>query len=132
MRDLSSAIQEVRSGTAQIACLLKPTSVEQVANISFGGGVMPRSPDFYPKLLSGLTIFKLQDETEMVFTKCSIPVASNQGRGRDPYQPFPPRIPRSVHALSSKLFGRNDGNLAGSHGISFRNDASRRVDKLGL
>ena len=53
---------EVRSGSAQIACLLKPTSVEQVAAISFSGGVMPqKSTDFYPKLLSGLTIFKLQD-----------------------------------------------------------------------
>jgi len=62
MRGLDSAIQEVRSGSAQIACLLKPTSVEQVAAISFSGGVMPqKSTDFYPKLLSGLTIFKLQD-----------------------------------------------------------------------
>jgi uncharacterized protein (DUF1015 family) len=62
MRGLDSAIQEIRSGTAQIACLLKPTSVEQVAAISFSGGVMPqKSTDFYPKLLSGLTIYKLQD-----------------------------------------------------------------------
>jgi uncharacterized protein (DUF1015 family) len=62
MRGLDSAIQEVRSGTAEIACLLRPTSVEQVAAISFSGGVMPqKSTDFYPKLLSGLTIFKLQD-----------------------------------------------------------------------
>ncbi len=62
MRGLDSAEQEVRSGTAQIACLLKPTSVQQVAEISFGGGVMPqKSTDFYPKLLSGLTIYKLQD-----------------------------------------------------------------------
>jgi uncharacterized protein (DUF1015 family) len=62
IRGLDSALQEVRSGTAQIACLLRPTSVEQVADISFSGGVMPqKSTDFYPKLLSGLTIFKLQD-----------------------------------------------------------------------
>jgi uncharacterized protein (DUF1015 family) len=62
MRGLDSAIEEVRSGTAQIACLLKPTSVQQVADISFSGGVMPqKSTDFYPKLLSGLTIYKLQD-----------------------------------------------------------------------
>jgi uncharacterized protein (DUF1015 family) len=34
--------------------------VEQVAQISFAGGVMPqKSTDFYPKLLSGLTIYKL-------------------------------------------------------------------------
>ena len=62
MRGLDSAIEEVRSGSAQIACLLKPTSVQQVADISFSGGVMPqKSTDFYPKLLSGLTIYKLPD-----------------------------------------------------------------------
>jgi uncharacterized protein (DUF1015 family) len=62
IRGLDSAIEEVKSATAQIACLLKPTSVEQVAEISFNGGVMPqKSTDFYPKLLSGLTIYKLED-----------------------------------------------------------------------
>jgi len=60
VRGLDTAIEEVRSGSAQIACLLKPTSVQQVADVSFGGGVMPqKSTDFYPKLLSGLTIYKL-------------------------------------------------------------------------
>jgi uncharacterized protein (DUF1015 family) len=34
--------------------------VDEVARISFAGGVMPqKSTDFYPKLLSGLTIYKL-------------------------------------------------------------------------
>jgi uncharacterized protein (DUF1015 family) len=62
VRGLDMAVEEVKSGTAQIACLLKPTSVQQVADISFGGGVMPqKSTDFYPKLLSGLTIYKLKD-----------------------------------------------------------------------
>jgi uncharacterized protein (DUF1015 family) len=62
IRGLDSAIEEVRSATAQIACLLKPASVQQVADISFKGGVMPqKSTDFYPKLLSGLTIYKLDD-----------------------------------------------------------------------
>jgi len=61
IRGLDSAVEEVKSGTAQIACLLKPTSVQQVADISFGGGVMPqKSTDFYPKLLSGLTIYKIE------------------------------------------------------------------------
>jgi uncharacterized protein (DUF1015 family) len=60
IRGLEQAINEVRQGTAQIAFLLKPTSVEQVASTSFAGGVMPqKSTDFYPKLLSGLTIYKL-------------------------------------------------------------------------
>ncbi|MEX2264711.1 MAG: DUF1015 domain-containing protein [Bryobacteraceae bacterium] len=59
IRGLEPAIEEVRSGEADIGFLLKPTSIEDVARISFGGGVMPqKSTDFYPKLLSGLTIYK--------------------------------------------------------------------------
>ena len=60
IRGLEAAVEEARKGAAQIAFLLKPTTVEQVADVSFGGGVMPqKSTDFYPKLLSGLTIYKL-------------------------------------------------------------------------
>jgi len=61
IRGLDAAVAEARSGAAQIAFLLKPVSVDTVARISFGGGVMPqKSTDFYPKLLSGLTIYKLE------------------------------------------------------------------------
>jgi uncharacterized protein (DUF1015 family) len=61
IRGLDAAVAEARSGAAQIAFLLKPVSVDAVARISFGGGVMPqKSTDFYPKLLSGLTIYKLE------------------------------------------------------------------------
>jgi uncharacterized protein (DUF1015 family) len=60
IRGLDAAVQEVHKGAAQIAFLLKPVSVEQVAATSFAGGVMPqKSTDFYPKLLSGLTIYRL-------------------------------------------------------------------------
>ena len=60
VRGLDAAIEEARTGAAQVAFLLKPVSVEQVAAISFAGGVMPqKSTDFYPKLLSGLTIYRL-------------------------------------------------------------------------
>jgi len=60
IRGLDAAVQEVHKGAAQITFLLKPVSVEQVAATSFAGGVMPqKSTDFYPKLLSGLTIYKL-------------------------------------------------------------------------
>jgi uncharacterized protein (DUF1015 family) len=59
IRGLDAAIAAAREGTAQVAFLLKPTSIRQVADTSFGGGVMPqKSTDFYPKLLSGLTIHK--------------------------------------------------------------------------
>jgi uncharacterized protein (DUF1015 family) len=60
VRGLDAALGAARSGAAQVAFLLKPVSVEDVARISFAGGVMPqKSTDFYPKLLSGLTIYKL-------------------------------------------------------------------------
>jgi uncharacterized protein (DUF1015 family) len=63
MRGLDAAVEEARSGAAQIAFLLKPVSVQQVADISFAGGVRPqKSTDFYPKLLSGLTIYKVGQE----------------------------------------------------------------------
>lgn len=60
VRGLDAAVEQVRDGAAQIAFLLEPTTVEQVAGISLSGGVMPqKSTDFYPKLLSGFTIYKM-------------------------------------------------------------------------
>ena len=50
----------VRAG-AQVAFVLEPTSIQRVADTSFGGGVMPqKSTDFFPKLLTGLTIYRLE------------------------------------------------------------------------
>ncbi len=61
VRGIEAAVAAARDGSTQVAFLLKPTSIEQVASISFGGGVMPqKSTDFYPKLLSGLTIYRLE------------------------------------------------------------------------
>ncbi|HEY1205096.1 MAG: DUF1015 domain-containing protein [Bryobacteraceae bacterium] len=61
MRGVEPAIAEVRRGAAQAAFLLEPTPIDDVARIAFAGGVMPqKSTDFYPKLLSGLTIYKLE------------------------------------------------------------------------
>jgi uncharacterized protein (DUF1015 family) len=60
VRGLEAAIEQVRSGSAQVAFLLEPVAVAEVARIAFAGGVMPqKSTDFYPKLLSGLTIYKI-------------------------------------------------------------------------
>jgi uncharacterized protein (DUF1015 family) len=60
IRGIDAAVEEARKGATQIAFLLKPTSVQQVADTSFAGGVMPqKSTDFYPKLLTGLTIYRL-------------------------------------------------------------------------
>jgi uncharacterized protein (DUF1015 family) len=60
IRDPREAVAAVRSGAAQLAFLINPVRIEQVRDIAFGGGVMPqKSTDFYPKLLSGLTIYAL-------------------------------------------------------------------------
>jgi uncharacterized protein (DUF1015 family) len=40
---------------------LKPVRVEQVTEIALGGGVLPqKSTDFYPKLMSSETIFRIE------------------------------------------------------------------------
>ncbi|MEZ5355997.1 MAG: DUF1015 domain-containing protein [Bryobacteraceae bacterium] len=60
VRGVDAAIDEVTRKGAQAAFLLQPTRVQEVADTSFGGGVMPqKSTDFYPKLLSGLAIYKI-------------------------------------------------------------------------
>jgi len=59
-RDLEAALAAVDSGRAQIACLLNPVRIEQVRDIALAGEVLPqKSTDFYPKLLSGLCLYRL-------------------------------------------------------------------------
>ena len=59
VRGIQAAAAEVEKG-AQVAFLLEPTPIDDMARIAFSGGVMPqKSTDFYPKLLSGVTIYKL-------------------------------------------------------------------------
>lgn len=61
VRGGSNAIDSVRNGSAQLAFLLRPVNVKDVAEISFSGGVMPqKSTDFYPKLLSGFTTYRFE------------------------------------------------------------------------
>jgi uncharacterized protein (DUF1015 family) len=63
VRDAGEALSRVRgaAGTrANIAFLMNPCRMVQVRDIAFAGEVMPqKSTDFYPKLLSGLTIYAL-------------------------------------------------------------------------
>ena len=60
-RDAADALAQVRSGEAQAAFLMNPVRMEQVRDIAFGGEVLPqKSTDFYPKLLSGLTIYAME------------------------------------------------------------------------
>jgi len=61
-REMDAAIAAVDRGQAQLCCLLNPVRVEQVAKIALGGEVLPqKSTDFYPKLLSGLTIYCMDE-----------------------------------------------------------------------
>lgn len=61
VRSLDTAYDRVHTGEAQLAFLMEPTLIEQVSEVAFSGGVMPqKSTDFYPKLLSGLTIYRLE------------------------------------------------------------------------
>jgi uncharacterized protein (DUF1015 family) len=60
-REAAEALAQVRSGKAQAAFLMNPVRIEQVRDIAFAGEVLPqKSTDFYPKLLSGLTIYALE------------------------------------------------------------------------
>ncbi len=60
-RDAGEALAQVRSGNAQAAFLMNPVRIEQMRDIALACEVMPqKSTDFYPKLLSGLTIYALE------------------------------------------------------------------------
>jgi len=60
VRGIDAAVADVRERGAQVAFLLEPTPIDDMARIAFGGGVMPqKSTDFYPKLLTGVAIYHL-------------------------------------------------------------------------
>jgi uncharacterized protein (DUF1015 family) len=64
-REMDVALAAVDRGEAQLALLLNPVRVEQVTKIALGGDVMPqKSTDFYPKLLSGVAIFRVEGRME--------------------------------------------------------------------
>jgi uncharacterized protein (DUF1015 family) len=59
-REASAALEAVDTGGAQIAFLLNACEVEQVMRIATAGEVLPqKSTDFYPKLLSGITMYQI-------------------------------------------------------------------------
>jgi len=60
LRDAAEAVDQVQRGEADVAFLTNPVTMEQLREVAFAGSVMPqKSTDFYPKLLSGLTIYAL-------------------------------------------------------------------------
>jgi uncharacterized protein (DUF1015 family) len=59
-REAAAAIAAVDASRAQVAFLLNPVDVEKVVQIATANEVMPqKSTDFYPKLLSGITTYRL-------------------------------------------------------------------------
>jgi hypothetical protein len=59
-REAPAALDAVDAGAAQVAFLLNPCDVEQVMRIATSGEVLPqKSTDFYPKLLSGITMYRV-------------------------------------------------------------------------
>jgi uncharacterized protein (DUF1015 family) len=62
-RDPAEAVARVHAGDAQCAFFLRPTAAQQVCDVARHGDVMPqKSTDFYPKLLSGLTLYALDEQ----------------------------------------------------------------------
>jgi uncharacterized protein (DUF1015 family) len=60
-REAEAAVQAVDQGRANLCLLVNPTPIEAVRDNAFVGQPMPqKSTDFYPKLLSGLTIYDLE------------------------------------------------------------------------
>lgn len=61
VRDMGEALAQVRCGAANVVFLMNPVRIQQVRDLAFAGEVLPqKSTDFYPKLLSGLTIYALE------------------------------------------------------------------------
>jgi uncharacterized protein (DUF1015 family) len=62
-KDPADAIARVGSGAVQAAVLVRPTRLEQLAAVATAGDVMPqKSTYFYPKLLTGLAFYSLDEE----------------------------------------------------------------------
>jgi uncharacterized protein (DUF1015 family) len=60
VREAQEAIGEIRSG-ANVAFIMNPVRMDQMRDVAFAGEVLPqKSTDFYPKMLSGLTIYSVE------------------------------------------------------------------------
>lgn len=59
-RSLSEALESVRGGDSQCCFLLNPTRVSEIRDVAAAGEKMPqKSTYFYPKLITGLTMNRL-------------------------------------------------------------------------
>ncbi|HUX68574.1 MAG TPA: DUF1015 domain-containing protein [Terriglobales bacterium] len=60
VKDGAEALQSVAAGAGQAAFLLNPIPPQRVRDVALAGGVMPqKSTDFFPKLLTGLTMYRV-------------------------------------------------------------------------
>jgi uncharacterized protein (DUF1015 family) len=59
-RDIALGLAAVDEGRAQACFLLNPIGVETTTEIALSGQVLPqKSTDFFPKLLSGITLYRM-------------------------------------------------------------------------
>lgn len=73
-RETDAAIAAVDGGGAQLACILNPVGIDQMMEIALSGEVLPqKSTDFYPKLLSGIAIYRVRGEQAAARTHFSAP-----------------------------------------------------------
>jgi uncharacterized protein (DUF1015 family) len=64
VREPEKALGAVSTGKAQMAFLLNPVRLDQLRKIVYEGHVMPqKSTDFYPKVLSGLLFYSLEESS---------------------------------------------------------------------
>ncbi|MHB8655750.1 MAG: DUF1015 domain-containing protein [Terriglobia bacterium] len=62
VREYESAVGIVEKGEAQLCFLMNPTPIRAMWDNALAGHVLPqKSTDFYPKLLSGLTVYWLDN-----------------------------------------------------------------------
>jgi uncharacterized protein (DUF1015 family) len=60
-RDATLGLAAVDEGKAQACFILNPIGVETTAEIALSGQVLPqKSTDFFPKLLSGITLYRME------------------------------------------------------------------------
>jgi uncharacterized protein (DUF1015 family) len=61
-REAATALDAVDRGGAQIAFLLNAVDVELVMRVATAGEAMPqKSTDFFPKLMSGITMYRIEE-----------------------------------------------------------------------
>jgi uncharacterized protein (DUF1015 family) len=61
-REAAAAMRAVSEGRAQVCFLLNPVQVQQVMEMALAGEVLPqKSTDFYPKMLSGVAIYRVEE-----------------------------------------------------------------------